>query len=984
MLKKLHLVILFLGLAQISFAQSPQGSKSISQPTFLGKSQPIRDLPVFVNENFGIEELTLVPNNFEGSFDNLVEGQSGLESNMQREKGSFILGSDGVNFDGINQNQTGFLPPDPTGAVGPDHYIQAVNAAFSIFDKSGGLIVGPIALGTFFGSNNTGDPIILYDHLADRWIISQFGDGVQSLLFAVSETSDPTGAYFMYEILEGRFEDYPHYSVWPDGYYLTTNGAGGGGGFNPRDVFVLERDAMLVGDPDAQLITFELIGQFANPTGIFSPAAANITGTEFPEDTPGFFIYLQDDAWTGSITEDHLLVWETDIDWDDINNSTISAPVQVPVNPFDSLFAPFGVGEIDQPGTGQELSGIGAIISYNANYRSFENHNSWLITFNEDVDGNDTSGIRWIELRNTNDDPSWSVFQEGTYAPDDGNSRFMSSGAMDAQGNIGLAFNIGGPTLPAGISYTGRFNGDPLGEMTVKETVIIDGIGVQTVSNRFGDYAHLTMDPDGFGFWHTSEYFQANNSWATRIASFNLSGGFVNDVGIIGFESPIDGDLTNAETVTVLVRNFGLDAQSNFPIALSLDDNPIATEMFTDSIASGATMSFSFSSTLDLDIEGETFLIEAQTLLATDEQIINDNASIEVTHLLGDDVGVTEVIAPVSGTLTDTEVIEIEITNFGSATQTSIPVSFMINENELVEETYNGSIAQGETDTYTFTNTGDFSQSGNFDLAVSTNLSGDQDPSNDQLEVVISSMICMPTADCAGFDDGVTQLQLADQDVSVDCGADPDGYSDDTDIVFNFALNSGNPFEGILQVGFDTTTYAIFIDFNDNNIFESDELISENLVPTDNTDFPFTIDFTEFPNATEGEHIMRVRGIFEPVDGDASDPCGDATFGRTNDYTANITDVLSVEDQALANSELVIRNLGENRFDVSLNTQFDGIVQLSVFNLLGQQLTNKPVARREAGFGLELDLKSLSTGIYLLRLGSPNSQIVRTARLVVE
>ena len=143
------------------------------------------------------------------------------------------------------------------------------------------------------------------------------------------------------------------------------------------------------------------------------------------------------------------------------------------------------------------------IISYAANYRSFGGHNSWVITFNVDVDGNDTSGIRWIELRNSGVGP-WALYQEGTYAPADGNSRFMGSAAMDAAGNIGMGFNIASATLPAGIKYTGRYDGDPLGQMTVAETDIVEGVGVQTFSNRFGDYSHLTMDPDNFTFWHTA------------------------------------------------------------------------------------------------------------------------------------------------------------------------------------------------------------------------------------------------------------------------------------------------------------------------------------------------------------------------------------------------------------------------------------------------------------------------------------------------
>jgi len=852
MTKKILLLFTVCCLGLVSYAQDTQGPSSVSQAIYKGKTQPLSDFPIIQSQNFGVDELTIIPNGYEGSFENLVQGVATPASSIQDEQGTLVLNGIDQNFDGIDNTQSGFLPPDPTGAVGPNHYVQAVNSSISIFDKTGNLITGPIALGTFLGNpSNSGDPIVLYDQLADRWLVSEFGTGANSLLIGISETGDPTGAYNVYEILNGRFEDYPHYSVWPDGYYLTTNGSGGGGGFNAREVFVLERDAMLAGDPDAQVIGFDLLGQFANPTTIFGAGSANLTGTEFPADTPGFFIYLQDDAWNGSITEDQLLVWETDIDWDNINNSTISDPESIPVDPFDSLFAPFGVGEIDQPGTGQELAGQGGIISYMANYRTFADHNSWLITFNVDVDGNDTSGIRWIELRNNESDPSWNVFQQGTYAPNDGNSRFMSSGAMDAQGNIGLAFNIGGTNMPASIRYTGRFDGDTPGLMTIAENVIFDGPGVQTFSNRFGDYAHLTMDPDNFTFWHTTQYFLANDVWATRITSFELSSGFVNDVGVTGFVSPQDGDLTNAEAVEVVIRNFGTDPQSNIPLELRLDGNLIATEMFTGTIDPGETANYLFVATADLSVEGQTYVLDARTILAGDEESLNDEAEIEVTHLFGTDVGVTAITSPVSGGLGDTEDIIIEITNIGSETQTSIPVFYTLDGSTPVQETYSGSIAQGETDTYTFTVQGDFSVLGDHVIIAGTELSGDQDETNDDFTVTVTNMVCMPTSDCAGFGDGVTQISLADQDIITNCGTDPEGYSDDTDIVFNFVLDD-NPFEGTLQVGFGGNEYAIWIDFNDNNAFESDELISNNVVATANQDFNFTIDFDNIPTTQIG------------------------------------------------------------------------------------------------------------------------------------
>ena len=276
--------------------------------------------------------------------------------------------------------------------------------------------------------------------------------------------------------------------------------------------------------------------------------------------------------------------FEIDVDFDTPANSTISSPLEIPTDPFNAYFAPFGSGDVAQPGTGQKIDMITGVISYAANYRSFGTHNSWVITFNDNVDGTN-AGIRWIELRNDATNP-WEVFQEGTYAPADDNSRFMGSAAMDAAGNIGMGFNIASATLPAGIRYTGRYDGDPLGEMTIAETTIVDGVGVQTNTNRFGDYSHLTMDPDNFTFWHTAEYFSANNQWRTQVASFSLSSGFAQDVGVNNIINPMNGILTTTETVEVSIRNYGLDPQSDIPLELFVDGNLIATETFNGTIFS--------------------------------------------------------------------------------------------------------------------------------------------------------------------------------------------------------------------------------------------------------------------------------------------------------------------------------------------------------------------------------------------------------------
>jgi hypothetical protein len=962
------------------FAQDSQSTTSLGEGTYLGKSIPLRDFPLMEEAQGGKSNYKIIPNNFPV---NGYEHPNSLPVGGDPIRQSEVNIADQmrnleVSFDGPNSAQSQSVPPDPTGAVGPNHYVSGVNVAIMVFDKEGNTLAGPTSLGNFIGDGqNSGDPIIMYDQLADRWFVSQFNIGTNGLAIAISETPDPTGAYFLYEFPLDAFPDYPHYSVWHDAYYLTANK------FTGANIYALERDVMIAGGQNPQIQGFNLPGVVNNPNTVFSPEPAYLLGEDFDPDTPGYITYLQDDQWSAAITFDHLKVWELDIDFDTPGNSSISAPLEIPVAPFDSFIAPFGTGELQQPGTNQRIDMITGVISYAAHYRPFEDHNSWLVTFNVDVqEDNTTAGVRWIELRNS-DTEDWSVFQEGTYAPDDGNSRFMGSGAIDAQGNIGLAFNIGSAELPVGVAYTGRFSDDPLGEMTIAEETIIDGLGVQTGTNRFGDYSQLSMDPDNFTFWHIAEYFSSNNFWTSRIGAFSLSNGFPNDIGVTSINTPNDGLLTATESVEVSIRNFGSEEKTDADVQLSLDGTIIATETFTGTIAPGESVNYTFAQTLDLSIEDQTYLLEATTIFPEDEFNANDATSRMVRHTFVNDVGVAEIIAPQSADdLTMAEAVTVTVTNFGSSAQSNFDISLDL-DGVVTTETITATIASQESLEYTFTQTLDLSDPQDYVITVTTALAGDQDPSNDAMTMSINSFLCQPVSGCSAFNDGVTQIALADQDFMVDCDGTSEGYTDNTDIVFNFVLGN-NPFNGVLQMGFADSVYALWIDFNDNNTFEPDEIISNEFVAQAGTDFAFTIDFNDFPNATEGEHLMRLRGEDESTLGDVLDPCGDLQFGRTNDFTANVTGVLGIEDQQINNGELTVSTLPNNNFDIQLNTEFDGKLFMAVFNIAGQQLAYKPVAQTAGGFRINLDMSATAAGVYLVRLGSSNPNTFQTAKIIVQ
>ena len=972
-MKNLWVILAIIMGASDIYAQNTQPASSVMYGQFLRKTEPLRDFPTVTPERYQVNEITIIPNNLRANekVNNDAYPQNGIDPLRQREFGGVARQPIEQNFDGLNGNEGGgFTPPDPSGAAGPNHYINAVNVALKIFDKQGNVLAGPTALGTFLGSaSNSGDPIIMYDHLADRYFVSEFGTG-NSFLVGVSDSPDPTGAYNVYQFNLDAFPDYPHYSIWPDGYYVTANK------FQGNTTYVMDRAAMIAGEPNPAIVGFNLPGVVNNNNTVFSPEPANLTGQLFPPNTPGYIVYLQDDGW-GGVANDHLKIWEITMDWTNPSSSSISAPVEVPVDPFDSVFAPFGSGDVQQPGTSQKIDMIGGVISYAANYRSFGTHNSWLITYNVDVDGNDTAGIRWIELRNSGTG-AWSLFQEGTYAPADGNSRFMGSAAMDAAGNIGMGFNIASANLPAGIKYTGRYDGDPLGQMTVAEASIIEGVGVQTFSNRFGDYSHLTMDPDNFTFWHTAEYFTANNNWSSRVAAFTLSSGFNNDVGVSNIGQPENGLLTTAEIVEVAIRNFGLTTQANFPVELSLDGNVLATETFTGSLEPNDVANFTFAQTVDLSTSGQSYSIVARTVLPADEFGANDPYTKTVRHLLSDDIGVEEITGPASGSGLGLETVTVILKNFGAVAQANFDVSYTVNGGAPITEVVTDVIDSEQSIVFNFAQQADLTALGSYTITVTTELNGDQDPTNDTQTITVANLLCQPNLNCS-FGDGFQLFAVNEINNPSGC----EGYGDFTNLSANFDIDT--TYDLTVTTGYGDQYVTVWIDFNDDFDFTNDErVVSDYVIAPGGGSGTFTevMPLTIPANALPGTHLMRAKSNWQaPVPANA---CEETAYGETEDYTA-IVGTLGLGDQTLAQSDLLIKSLPNNQFDIQLTTGFEGRMYFALYNTLGQQLKFKTLSPSGPDlYQVKLDMSQAASGMYFIKMSGPELSTFKSAKLIVE
>lgn len=430
----------------------------------------------------------------------------------------------GVSFDGLGAGTTGFtvgaIPPDPSGDVGPNDYVEVVNTAFAVFSKVGVLRYGPVATNTLWSgftngcaTTNDGLAVVRYDSLADRWIISTASVSKSSSsvpyleCVAVSATSDPTGAYNRYAFAYPSYVYRPKLSVWSDAYYLTFDAYDSTGTvYKGPQVCALDRTAMLQGQAAAQqcfllgtqydgVLAADVDGPVAPPAGAAAPLVALATLTS-------------------------LASWQFHVDWANVANTTVTGPTLLTVQAFDpvcrsSSYRPC----IPQPGTSQLLEGGGARLMDRLAYRNFGDHESLVV--NQSV----ATGVRWYELRTP---AAPVVYQEGTYAPDS-TRRWMGSVAQDQAGDIGLGYSASSSTVFPQISYTARRPNDALGEMTEPEGTLQAGGGSQSAYNsdvsRWGRDSSLTVDPsDGCTFWYVNEYLANTGSfnWHTRIATFRL------------------------------------------------------------------------------------------------------------------------------------------------------------------------------------------------------------------------------------------------------------------------------------------------------------------------------------------------------------------------------------------------------------------------------------------------------------------------------
>lgn len=847
---------------------------------------------------------------------------------------------------GISEISQGVMPPDPSGAVGKSHYVQMVNTAMQVFDKTGNSLWGPTALGSVFpGSSDDGDPIVLYDKFADRWFISQFQIENNKILIAISQTPDPLGAWYYYTFSFDEFPDYPKFSIWGNGYYMTLNTI-------TQNAVCFERDKMLIGDGSAKMIA--LTFPDVEDNGFFSALPAHADGNTLPNKPINFF-YFQDDGWAAGV--DRIKIWEMNVDWTETSNSGILLKQEIPVTAFNSEFDA-NWEDLSQPNTNQKIDAIPGAFMYMAQYQTFKSHNSIVLNHTVDVDltVGKNAGIRWYELREEND--SWSLHQEGTYSPDD-QSRWLGSAAMDRQGNIGLAYSITSETTFPSLKFTGRKSDDILGEMTINESGAFTGDASQTSSTRFGDYAQMTLDPsDGLTFWYTGEYV-SSSGWETGVFSFKIGSEYDHDISVQELTSPLSGDLTSAEVIKVLIKNNGNNTASNFPISYQVQAGLI-TETFSGSILSGDTAYFTFNEIVDLSVAGFHDVLVTSSLFI-DEDRLNDTLKTKVYSSYSNDVGVSLITSPISKIGLGLEDVIINVKNYGENSVSEIPLKYSVNGNE-VADTLKATILAGNHVSFKFLKKLNLSIVGTYVLSVYSDYNGDLNTLNDTSKTTLKNLSCNPMSDC-DFGDQILNVTMNGLSNYSECSTN--GYGDFTHLSTYFKPEQ--PHTISISINESDHQLSAWIDFNDNLIFEESEFIIRDSIISYEESFIVTIP----ENTPVGSHILRFRTHWLES---SADPCIEFDYGETEDYIAEIALPESLDEVQLP-FNIKLTTLDDNLI-VKTDKPLMNTAVLEVFNSLGQSL--KSISLKSNVILSEVfSLSSLVNGIYYIKVSDDAQQEVQ-------
>ena len=332
------------------------------------------------------------------------------------------------------------------------------------------------------------------------------------MCYAVSTGADPMGSWYRYEFLRPLFPDYPRPALWPDGYYVPTST---GDNVVEKHDCVVERSRMLAGEPAReQCFVVAGVGFLNN---------ADLDGRTPPPGAPNIVMATGGTQLRGDFGADVIYAWRFHVDWNDPRATRLSGPEKIPVAPYHYLCDGQLTSCVPQPGTDRHLDAQGDKLMARLVYRNLGSRESVVAVHSVDTEAGG-GGVRWYEFT-VDSARAVRLRQQGTYAPD-GFYRWMGSPAIDAFGNIGIGYSFGGSPHFAGQRFAGRRAADPLGVLTLRETVLVEGRAAQTNTLRWEDYSQTAIDPrDDCTIWYVGDYLKDGaESYSTRIGAFRLPG----------------------------------------------------------------------------------------------------------------------------------------------------------------------------------------------------------------------------------------------------------------------------------------------------------------------------------------------------------------------------------------------------------------------------------------------------------------------------
>lgn len=601
-----------------------------------------------------------------------------------------------LSFEGIINRMNGeifglyFLPSDTNGDVGLNHYVQTVNTLTRVYDKNGSALTPPFKMSDIFAPLNTpcaarndGETVVLYDTLADRWLLSQYCNAFPPFrqMIAVSQTGDPLGAYYIYEFVmpNNRLNDYAKFGVWTDGYYMSSDEFVGSD-YAGAGMFAFDREKILKGDPTASYIYFNIPSTSAIRTGGLLPA--DLDGLKAPPaGAPNIFAGYT--ATEYGDPQDAVRLFDFHADFVNPQNSTFTERPESPltVAAFDPTSNP-DRADISQPAPGEKLDAQSDRLMYRVAYRNFGTHES--LVFNQTVRASPVgeiyrAGVRVYELRrdllSVPPFAPFSVYDQTTLG-DNETSRWMAAAAQDHQGNIAFEFSAGNESKAPSILYAGRLAAEPVGTFRTEET-LVKGTGVQTAFGfRWGNFTGMTVDVvDDCTFWMTNQFFSAESqaespfSWLTRIGKFKFAecapaprSTITGTVSNASNASPIENATVTANTV----YSRSTSVSGSYGNLLVLPDTYTVTasakgfrrQTFTVTAANGQTLTQNFALQPSPVLENSGTNLTAESCAVNNAvepgETVTMNIALRNTGLI-DTKNLTAVLFPTGGVLNPSE-----------------------------------------------------------------------------------------------------------------------------------------------------------------------------------------------------------------------------------------------------------------------------------------------------------------------------------------